>query len=82
VPWSTTTSRPTCAAAARHCILDWYGCAIAGQDEPLAVILRDELLDGRGGPCRIVGRDATAPLLDAALINGAAVTHSTSTTPT
>ena len=58
--------------AARHCILDWYGCAIAGQDEPLTVILRDELLDGSGGPCRIVGRDATTTLLNAALINGAA----------
>ncbi len=58
--------------AARHCVLDWYGCAIAGQDEPLAGILRDELLDGSDGPCRIVGRDATAPLLNAALINGAA----------
>ena len=59
--------------AARHCILDWYGCAIAGQDEPLATILRDELLDGvTGGPCHIVGRQATAALLDAALVNGAA----------
>lgn len=62
--------------AARHCILDWYGCAIAGQDEPLAAILRDELLDGvsgpSGGPCRIVGRPVTTSLLNAALINGAA----------
>ena len=58
-------------AAARHCILDWYGCAIAGQDEPLAVILRDELLGGTG-PCRIVGRPETASLLEAALVNGAA----------
>src|SRR4051794_26798994 len=58
--------------AARHCILDWYGCAIAGQDEPLAEMLRDELLDGSGGPCRIVGRGAAAALLDAAPVNGAA----------
>ncbi len=49
-------------AAARHCILDWYGCAIAGQDEPLAGILRDELLGGTG-PCRIVGRPETAVTL-------------------
>jgi 2-methylcitrate dehydratase PrpD len=57
--------------AARHCILDWIGCAIAGQDEPLAEILRAELVDG-AGPCRLVGRRETAALLDAALVNGAA----------
>ena len=36
------------------------------------MILRDELLDGSAGPCRIVGRDDTTTLLNAALINGAA----------
>src|SRR4051794_21131052 len=61
--------------AARHCILDWIGCTIAGQDEPLASILRDELIDVAGavaGPCRLVGRPEAVSLLDAALINGAA----------
>jgi 2-methylcitrate dehydratase PrpD len=63
---------PDVCRAARHSILDWFGCAIAGQDEPLAAILRDELLDGSRGPCRIVGRDDTTTPLNAALINGAA----------
>lgn len=58
---------------ARHCILDWFACAIAGSAEPLSGILRDELLDGAGsGPATVVGREAGAPALAAALINGAA----------
>ena len=56
---------------AKHALLDWLGCAIAGQGEPLAGILRDELLNGSGS-CTVVASGKRARLLDAALINGAA----------
>jgi len=55
---------------ARHAVLDWFGCAIAGSSEPLAGILRDEFAD-EVGPCTIVGSDRRAGVLRAALINGA-----------
>src|SRR5215213_7191587 len=57
--------------AARHSILDWLGCAIAGSREPLSVILRDELLDDAGGSSTVIGDDRRRPMLTAALINGA-----------
>lgn len=56
---------------ARHALLDWLGCTIAGQKEPLSEILRDELEAGEG-PCTVIGGGAKARLLDAAMINGAA----------
>lgn len=55
---------------ARHAILDWFGCALAGSGEPLAGILRDEFTDA-DGPCTIVGSDRRAGVLRAALVNGA-----------
>lgn len=57
--------------AARHSILDWIGCAIAGHDEPLSAILRDEVLTGDGA-ATIVGSAHRGRLLEAALVNGAA----------
>ncbi|MEM8922127.1 MAG: MmgE/PrpD family protein [Actinomycetota bacterium] len=54
-----------------HCILDWFGCTLAGSSEPLAAILRDELA-ADAGPCSIIGTRRRADALRAALINGAA----------
>ncbi len=56
---------------AHHCILDWFGCALAGSREPLSAILRDELSTD-AGPCSLVGSDRRADLLRAAMINGGA----------
>lgn len=58
---------------AKHALLDVIGCGIAGQEEPLSGILRDELLDETGGPCTVVASGRRARLHDAALINGAAM---------
>jgi 2-methylcitrate dehydratase PrpD len=58
-------------AVVRQSILDWFGCALAGSREPLSRILRDELAQGPGH-ATIVGTGLRAPILDAALINGAA----------
>lgn len=55
---------------ARHCILDWFGVALAGASEPLSGILVDELAN-KEGPNTLVGHEARAGLFDAALINGA-----------
>lgn len=56
---------------AGQCVLDWFGCAVAGSREPLSGILRDEF--GRpGGECSLVGAGARAEPLRAALVNGAA----------
>ena len=59
------------ATVAGHCILDWFGCALAGSREPLSAILRDELA-ADDGPCSIIGTDRRADPLRAAMINGAA----------
>jgi 2-methylcitrate dehydratase PrpD len=56
---------------AKQCILDWYGCAVAGSREPLSAILREEL-GSIHGPCAILGVDHTTGVLQAALLNGAA----------
>lgn len=59
----------------RQCLLDWFGCAIAGSAEPLGGILQKELVDGaaegRAAIVRpgVVTRRATDV---AALVNGAA----------
>lgn len=57
---------------ARQCVLDWLGCALAGSDEPLSEVLRDELLEAMSGPSTIVGHGGTTSAVTAALINGAA----------
>lgn len=59
------------ATVARHCILDWFGCALAGSQEPLSQILRDEFAADVGA-CSLVGSAQRADLLRAALVNGAA----------
>ena len=61
----------TARAVARHCILDWFGCAIAGSREPLTNILIDELAADESGASTLVARTELATPLTAALINGA-----------
>jgi 2-methylcitrate dehydratase PrpD len=59
------------ATVARHCILDWFACAVAGSAEPLSRILRDELVTGEG-EASIIGTGQRTGARTAALVNGAA----------
>ena len=56
---------------ARHCVLDWFGCALAGSAEPLSRILLSEIATRESGDSTLVGRPERATLLTSALINGA-----------
>ncbi len=57
---------------ARQCVLDYYGVALAGADDPLAHILLDELAEAGGAEqAGIIGHQARLPVLMAALVNGA-----------
>src|SRR5438270_118630 len=57
---------------ARQCVLDYYGVALAGADDPLATILLDELAEAGGAAqASIIGHRAKLPALSAALVNGA-----------
>ncbi|MEO6044281.1 MAG: MmgE/PrpD family protein [Tepidiformaceae bacterium] len=58
---------------ARQCVLDWFGVTLAGANEPLARILRDEALESGGNPqATVIGRGMRTSMQQAALINGAA----------
>ena len=58
---------------ARQCVLDWFGVTLAGANEPLARILRDEALENGGNPqATVIGRGMRTSMQQAALINGAA----------
>jgi 2-methylcitrate dehydratase PrpD len=58
---------------ARHCLLDFLGCAVAGSREPLTEILIDTLARAEGGSqATLIGRRERATLATAALVNGAA----------
>ncbi len=60
-------------ALARQCILDYFGVAIAGADDPLVRMLLDELTEAGGAPqASIIGHGARLPASAAALVNGAA----------
>jgi 2-methylcitrate dehydratase PrpD len=61
----------TVRSVARHCVLDWFGCAIAGSREPLTNILVDELGTHDAGGASLVARSERATPLTAALVNGA-----------
>ncbi len=52
-----------------QCLIDWYGCTIAGSTEPLSRILREEYRT-YSGTCRVVGSDMMVPAQVAALVNG------------
>jgi 2-methylcitrate dehydratase PrpD len=60
-------------ALARQCVLDYYGCALAGADDPLVMILLDELSESAGDTqASVIGHPLGLPMLAAALVNGAA----------
>src|SRR5579883_3449913 len=67
----STDLPPEALAVARHCLLDWLGCALAGSQEPLAAILRDEVVES-GGPATVLGTFLRTTPRAAALVNGAA----------
>jgi 2-methylcitrate dehydratase PrpD len=56
---------------AKHCILDWFGCALAGSREPAARIVFDEVRD-MAGPATAIGTELRLAVLPAALVNGTA----------
>ena len=56
---------------AKHALMDWLACTIAGAREPLADILAEELLPGSAGPATVIARGRKAAVNDAALVNGA-----------
>ena len=59
-------------ALARQCVLDYFGVALAGADDPLVRILLDEMLEAGGAEqAGIIGHKAQLPVLAAALVNGA-----------
>jgi len=59
--------------AARHCLMDFLGCAVAGATEPPTEILVRELARSEGaGEAGLIGRPERATLQSAALINGVA----------
>src|SRR2546425_10617952 len=59
--------------AARHCLLDFLGCALAGSREPLTGILVESVAETEGGGrATLIGRPERATRLGAALGNGAA----------
>ena len=59
-------------ALARQCVLDYYGVALAGADDPLVAMLLDELIEAGGNPqASLIGRSGRLPALSAALVNGA-----------
>ena len=55
---------------ANQCILDWFGCALAGSNEPLSEILRGQF-GHRAGVCTVIGSDLKLEAPTAALLNGA-----------
>jgi 2-methylcitrate dehydratase PrpD len=56
-----------------QCVLDWIAVAVAGSQEPLVQILRDELSEQGGHPqATVLGANSRMPVTAAALINGAA----------
>src|SRR5438067_11798186 len=59
-------------ALARQCVLDYFGVALAGTDDPLVAILLDELAEAGGAAqASVIGHKARLPALSAALVNGA-----------
>ncbi len=55
---------------ANQCVLDWFGCALAGSNEPVAEILRSTF-GHRRGHCTVIGTDLKLEAPTAALLNGA-----------
>ena len=58
---------------ARQCLLDWLGVALAGSQEPLALMLRAEAAEEGGAPrAMLFGGGGRTSMGQAALVNGAA----------
>ena len=58
---------------ARQCLLDWLGVTLAGSNEPLARMLReDALLDAGASQASLLGTGERVTAKQAALVNGAA----------
>lgn len=57
--------------SARFSLYDWMVCAVAGQGEPLARILREMVAEEAGNPAASVVGGGKAPARAAALVNGA-----------
>ncbi|HLI79125.1 MAG TPA: MmgE/PrpD family protein, partial [Candidatus Binataceae bacterium] len=58
---------------ARHCLLDFFGVALAGSREPLTKILVKEIVSAeRSDEASLIGRTERATRMTAALVNGAA----------
>jgi len=56
----------------RQCILDWFGCALAGQPEPLSQMLLEQALeDGSNPVASVIGRANRFSARQTALLNGA-----------
>src|SRR3954462_2669328 len=59
-------------ALARQCVLDYFGVALAGADDPLLSMLPGALMEAGGMPqASVIGHQARLPGLSAALLNGA-----------
>ncbi len=58
------------AKVAEQCMLDWFGCAVAGSREPLAGILIKQF-GHRKGRCTVIGADVSLDAATSALLNGA-----------
>lgn len=57
---------------ARHALLDWFACTIAGAKEPLSDIIATEFAStDKNGKATLIARNAKAAPHDAALVNGA-----------
>jgi 2-methylcitrate dehydratase PrpD len=62
----------TAALVARHCILDWFGVALAARQEPLAALLLAQVeQEGARPVATIVGHGLRTSARQAALVNGA-----------
>jgi 2-methylcitrate dehydratase PrpD len=71
IRWSETPD--DAREAARHCLLDFLGCALAGSREPLSRILVSEVASSeRSAEASLIGSAERASRLTAALLNGAA----------
>lgn len=69
--YNPTSASPISELWAKHAIMDWFACTIAGAKEPLADIIAEEFKSGAGGAATFVGRGAKGTPHDAALVNGA-----------
>src|SRR5690606_24285911 len=56
---------------ARQCLLDWFGCAVAGRNESLARILLAQAIEDGGNPvASVIGHPCRLSARQAALLNG------------